>query len=219
MNTHILISEERSGTHVLQGLLFPHIKIVSRGDFLQGKMFDTDVYCRFHTHYLRDSEVKSRMENLYAEAPDTKFIFLSRRDKLKQAFSVAKSHLMDYSRKREKKHPLSENSETPADFLGVDDALIERCILEKVLEYALADTFFSELKCEPLRLYYEDDLEDSHQWKTTVKRVLDFMGQRNIELRPNYEHVVLIKKASGKITDQKYKAFLDSNLDKELIHA
>ena len=219
--TYIIITEERSGTHLLQGLLGPHIKRIDISDFLAGKTFDTDVYCRIHTHHLiKIPEVKSRIIRLYSECPDTKFIFLSRRDRLKQSLSVAKSTVIkDPDTRAKRRHPLTENTETPEDFSRVDDALIKRGILEKVLLYAFTETFFRELKCEPLRLFYEDDLENSDQWKTTVTRVLEFMGYRDIELRPDYEDVVGMKKASGKITAKKYKEFLDSNLDKELIIA
>lgn len=158
--------------------------------------------------------------------PDLGIIFLSRRDKLAQALSIARIFAFKDRDKNAKDviEAKKESKETAGDFHNFSEELLEDCILTAVWQYAYFKRFIQTLNRDVLHLVYEDDLQNLETWPYTIKKTLDFLeyGTHTIEnIREKLEDIIINEteriptKSSGHLTNEKYEEFLENfNKDK-----
>lgn len=166
--------------------------------------------------------------SLMAEAhTDLGIVFLSRRDKLAQALSIARIFTFkERDNDAEKINTLIEEKkeakEVIADWHNFSESLLEDCILTAVWQYAYFKDFISTLNKDVLPVTYEDDLENPDIWDHTIKKVLDFIRCDEYKIEDIRQELLILSettkipsRSSGHLTDKKYKEFL-LNFDKDM---
>ena len=214
MNKFILLHEPRSGSNLLNRILSDFVRIHSPIHSIVH--LDNPEFNVNHNYRIYPERIREYTEELQMLS-DHKIIFLSRRDKLKQAISLCRLHSLEYRKLAPAK---KEESELPEDFMNFSDELLEECILSTVWLYATANTFILEGNREVLRLYYEDDLENSKDWEHTLTKALNFL---DIPIKEKDDILSIVsapiiaetyKKISGEKSDEIYKAFLSDFFSK-----
>ena len=111
---------------------------------------------------------RSRVTNPFVRlAPNVLFCWVSRRDKIRQAVSLLRAEATGEYRRRDGAPPAQG---TPSfDYPAI------RRVVEQMEEWdACWSRYFSEIGVTPLRVCYEDDLENDYV--TTVVRILESLG-------------------------------------------
>jgi trehalose 2-sulfotransferase len=117
--------------------------------------------------------------------PNLQFIWLTRRNKVRQAVSWWKAmQSNEWARTK-------GDRTTPEQPLHYNFAAIDHLVNESLLREAAWQTYFSEWRVRPLALVYEDFTED---YAEAVARVLDFLGVREPYVLPE-EAITLVKQA------------------------
>ncbi len=104
---------------------------------------------------------------LRAALPGLKFIYIRRRDRLRQAISKARALQSDIWRFDQSKQPLS-----PAEF---DPKLISHCIEDVTREEEILSEFFEQSRIKPFFFEYEDFC---HDYQGCLEAALKFLGLR-----------------------------------------
>lgn len=175
---------------------------------------------------LRDRSIRDKVSLLLKADPDLGIIFLSRRDKLAQALSIARIFAFKDRDKNAKDviEAKKESKETAGDFHNFSEELLADCILTAVWQYAYFKRFIQTFNRDVLHVVYEDDLQNPETWPYTIRKTLDFLeyGTHTIEdIREKLEDIIINEtkriptKSSGHLTDEKYEEFLENfNKDK-----
>ena len=216
----LVITEQRSGTHLLEELIRPHLEQLSIPmcgieAFLDLKPSYQNRFFRIHPYYLIDPDFRRMFKNAYLNHPNpTTVVFLSRIDRLRQAISHVKVLYIEHNDLRIKKqHNYNPSvTETTEDFVCVTDDHVRECMLTHVLTYSMINLFFQDIGCCPLRLYYEHDLEQESQWVETMKKFISFIGIPGMEPLSDYSGVTKLLKISGKLTSDACEQFIARNL-------
>jgi len=119
--------------------------------------------------------------------PNLQFIWLTRRNKVRQAVSWWKAVQTNEWARPKGNRPITESP------LHYDFAAIDQLVNESLLREAAWQAYFSEWQVRPLALVYEDFTEDS---AGTVARVLDFLGVREPYVLPEAA-ITLVKQADA----------------------
>jgi LPS sulfotransferase NodH len=99
---------------------------------------------------------------------DLRFIYLTRRDKLRQAISMVKALQINlWTSEQGKTHGTEAAGELAFDFAGIDGLLKEVTLIEVGWQ-----DFFTRWRVEPLTLVYEDYQQD---FEGTVARIVDYL--------------------------------------------
>lgn len=157
-----------------------------------GAKMDVGAYLSHFEHQLRSlpqfSEPSCTFHSILTSLfPDLKFIWLTRRNKVRQAASWWKA-----VQSNEWARPKGERSiiEPP---LHYNFAAIDQLVNESLLREAAWQAYFSEWRVNPLALVYEDFIENH---AGTVTYVLDFLGVREPYILPT-EAITLVKQADS----------------------
>ncbi|MBA3882651.1 MAG: hypothetical protein H0X73_08045 [Chthoniobacterales bacterium] len=108
--------------------------------------------------------------------PHLKFIYIRRRDRLRQAISKARALQSDMWR--------SDAPAAPAGEPEFDAGLISHCILDVTREEEIWSDFFARNGIEPFRLEYEDF---ARHYERSLAAALDFLSIRlphSVKLTP-----------------------------------
>ena len=204
----LLVAEPRSGSTLMMNLMSRWVDIKNLRDMcvVQNSTFDVNLNYVIYADLIPDFE---REITMVAKKESNVVVFLSRRDKIAQGLSICRLHsLEDQDLRVFKKH----SPETPEDFSNFSDKLLRECILSATWIYGVADRFISELNCDVLRLYYEDNLSDETKWYKTIVAILDLLcvSYKDQDVRNHVGHIQTegCKKVRGHLTDLKYKEFL-----------
>jgi LPS sulfotransferase NodH len=105
---------------------------------------------------------------LLALAPIVHFVWVSRRDKVRQAvsFSIAE--------KTGRYRHLRESPAPPTEIIDFDEKAIHRIVRQMESWDRGWQRYFDSLRVRPLRIWYEDHLE--HAYAETTRHVLEAIG-------------------------------------------
>ncbi|MCP4330693.1 MAG: hypothetical protein GY791_20050 [Alphaproteobacteria bacterium] len=119
-----------------------------------------------------DGSPTTGLDRLVDHLPNVEFVWLRRRDRVRQAISWSRASLNQQFYRR-RGDPVSAMG-FPFDF----DDILERCQELKNFD-RFWDGFLRHRGIDPLRLFYEDDLE--HDFRAGTRRALDWIGVDNVD--------------------------------------
>lgn len=115
---------------------------------------------------MTDSRRLTAIDLVLERLPAPQFVWLKRRDKIRQAISLWKANQTGA-------FSLRDGDSVPAE-PDFDRDAIEACVQTLRSSDEIFAAFFQARAITPLTLVYEDDLESS--WRETVARLLEALG-------------------------------------------
>jgi hypothetical protein len=150
----------------------------------------------------------------YLKKSDFRFIYLTRRNGLKQLISGCQAGASGVWHSKDTDVLETEVVTSVAD--------VKKRAINVLRSNALAEFFFECFGIQPLRLYYERDLESRANWQGLRHRIENFLG--DVKHSPISEHRVSIpwsvetqrKKIAGPAREEFYQTFLRRTHSKEV---
>ena len=129
------------------------------------------------------------------------YIFLRRKNKIKQAISYVKALQSDTFLVPAKKQAYKQVSKKP-DFV-YDKRMIAYFLEKYVVEDMLWERFFSENRIQPYEVWYEDFIQDYQQ---SMHELIDFLNLEQVEIPSPYS-----KKQADSTNQEWYQRFLSDH--------